>query len=70
MNTTQTPIGYLHPYGVRGLQQARENGVAAVRSKAASIPAGAPGDCDLCGEWSQRLVGGACAPCRDKYRLP
>lgn len=31
---------------------------------------GVPGDCDYCGEWSSRLVGGACAPCRDKYRLP
>lgn len=33
-------------------------------------PAGNPGDCDLCGEWSGRLVGGACAPCRDKHKLP
>lgn len=31
---------------------------------------GVPGDCDYCGEWTSRLVGGACAPCRDKYRLP
>lgn len=43
---------------------------AACRAKAAAIPPGAPGDCDLCGEWSQRLVAGACAPCRDKYKLP
>lgn len=43
---------------------------AAARRAAAAIPAGTPGDCDLCGEWSQRLVNGACAPCRDKYRLP
>ena len=28
------------------------------------------GDCDLCGEWSGRLVNGACAPCRDKWSLP
>lgn len=34
------------------------------------IQPGIPGDCDLCGEWSGRLIGGACAPCRDKYRLP
>ena len=33
-------------------------------------PAGVAGDCDLCGEWSGRLVGGACAPCRDKHGLP
>lgn len=30
---------------------------------------GKPGDCDYCGEWSGRLVKGACAPCRDKYGL-
>lgn len=28
------------------------------------------GDCDLCGEWSGRLVGGVCAPCRDRHKLP
>jgi hypothetical protein len=31
------------------------------------IPKGNPGECDLCGEWSGRLINGACAPCRDKY---
>ena len=29
-----------------------------------------PGDCDLCGRWSGRLVGGVCAPCRDRWKLP
>lgn len=43
---------------------------ALIRAKAAAIPVGAPGDCDLCGEWSGRLVSGACAPCRDRWRLP
>lgn len=43
---------------------------AAVRQLAAEIPTGEPGDCDLCGEWTGRLVGGACAPCRDARRLP
>ncbi len=42
--------------------------LAAVRA-AAEIPAGEPGDCDFCGEWSGRLVGGACCACRDRYRL-
>ena len=32
-------------------------------------PAGVQGECDLCGEWSGRLVEGACAPCRDHYGL-
>ena len=30
---------------------------------------GVPGDCDLCGEWSGRLIDGVCAPCRDRYKL-
>jgi hypothetical protein len=44
--------------------------VDAARARASSIPVGDPGECDLCGEWSGRLVDGHCAPCRDKYRLP
>lgn len=37
--------------------------------KNADIKPGTPGDCDLCGEWSGRLIASACAPCRDKYQL-
>jgi len=33
-------------------------------------PQGTLGDCDICGRWSGRLIGAACAPCRDKYKLP
>ena len=44
--------------------------VAEARDKAGQIPAGLAGDCELCGNWSGRLVGGACAPRRDRYRLP
>lgn len=29
------------------------------------IPAGVAGFCDQCEEYSPRLVGGRCAPCRD-----
>ena len=36
----------------------------------AQLPEGNPGDCDLCGEWSGRLISGACAPCRDRHGLP
>lgn len=39
------------------------------RRVAAEIPPGKAGDCDLCGEWSGRLVNGTCARCRDKWRL-
>lgn len=31
---------------------------------------GTPGDCEVCGYWSGRLVQGACAPCRDQFKLP
>jgi len=44
--------------------------LAAVLTRAAAMPAGEPGDCDFCGEWTSRLVGGACAPYRDQRRLP
>ena len=44
--------------------------VAAAREAAARIPVGEAGECDLCGEYAGRLVNGACAPCRDKYKLP
>lgn len=44
--------------------------LAEVRRKAAQIPKGEPGYCDLCGEFSWRLVHGNCAPCRDKHKLP
>ena len=41
-----------------------------IRQAAASIPAGNPGVCEYCDLPSPRLVGGACATCRDKYKLP
>ena len=44
--------------------------IAAARAASAAVIPGRAGDCDLCGEWSGRLVGGACAPCRDLYKLP
>lgn len=47
-----------------------ERAIATARAIAARVPVGNEGDCDICGEWSGRLVGGACARCRDKWRLP
>ena len=35
----------------------------------ADIPQGVAGECDLCGDWFGRLVGGACVPCRDRFNL-
>lgn len=45
------------------------NGVQAASRAAQEIPVGEPGDCEYCGEWSGRLVQGACCPCRDRYKL-
>lgn len=47
-------------------QLATEN---SIRAAAKDIPKGEPGECDLCGEWCGRLIGGACARCRDRYKL-
>jgi len=47
-----------------------EADVAYIRQQAADMPKGEPGECERCGEPSWRLVGGACAPCRDKFKLP
>ena len=45
-------------------------GIAEIRRKAAEIPKGKPGECDLCGEDMPRLINGVCAPCRDRHKLP
>lgn len=50
-------------------QEDAERSINAARQRAASIPAGEAGECDFCGEWSGRLVNGACAPCRDRLEL-
>lgn len=52
----------------RDAEEARR--IKAAHDQVARMPAGEPGDCDLCGEWCGRLVKGACARCRDKWRLP
>lgn len=43
--------------------------LAKARKAVASMPEGTQGNCDLCGNWSGRLVEAVCAPCRDKYKL-
>ena len=50
------------------LQEAAD--IAEIRRKAAEIPKGVPGICDLCGISSPRLINGVCAPCRDRHKLP
>ncbi|PIQ26139.1 conjugal transfer protein TraR [bacterium (Candidatus Blackallbacteria) CG18_big_fil_WC_8_21_14_2_50_49_26] len=51
-------------------QTDREFALKQARSVAQAIPVGVAGECGLCGEWSGRIVEGACAPCRDKHHLP
>lgn len=49
---------------------ATDRAIVAAQAQAAAIPTGKPGECELCGEWSGRLVLGVCAPCRDRRGLP
>jgi hypothetical protein len=42
----------------------------AIRNASKPLVPGYQGECELCGEWSGRLVNGACAPCRDRRKLP
>jgi hypothetical protein len=55
-------------YGSEREQEDTARAVAAARATAAAIPKGIPGECIDCGEYSERLVVGSCARCRDKYR--
>lgn len=51
--------------------------IAAAMSKAADIPEGTKGVCDLCGDWFERVVEvsvqnellKACGRCRDEFKL-
>jgi len=53
----------------RANEAAQKNLDAAIEAARSDIPPGNPGDCDLCGEWTGRLIDGACAPCRDEFNL-
>ena len=46
-------------------QEERDAALAATRLAAAAMPKGEPGECDHCGEYFARLVGGMCGFCRD-----
>ena len=44
--------------------------IKAARLRASKpMPKGVPGECEMCGEDSPRLVFNVCPPCRDKYHL-
>lgn len=40
-----------------------------IRYRAQHMPAGEPGYCQECGDYSARLVGNYCAPCRDFLKI-
>jgi len=48
-------------------QKETDAAIAAILKK--PMAAGNPGECDFCGVYFSRLVGGACGGCRDKYKL-
>jgi len=50
-------------------EAAADRAITAARAEAAQMPEGIAGECDFCGEWTGRLVRGACAPCRDKRKM-
>lgn len=47
----------------------KEDAIKKIRDNAAKIPEGVPGECEHCGYYYTRLIGGNCAGCRDKYKL-
>lgn len=53
-------------YAAELSQKITDAEVKYIRQVAAAIPEGVQGDCEDCGYWSSRLIGGVCAPCRDR----
>ena len=47
-------------------QKERANNLAQILASAAKFDPGVEGECDNCGKWSGRLVGGYCATCRER----
>ena len=52
-----------------GNEEADRRLTALIKQARKPLRQGTPGDCELCGEWSGRLVDGCCAPCRDRYKM-
>ena len=53
----------------RASEKTEQELAQAIAAARGDIPQGKPGECDLCGDLSGRLIGGACAPCRERYGL-
>ena len=52
-----------------GNEEAERRLTALIKHASKPLRQGTPGDCELCGEWSGRLVDFCCSPCRDRYRI-
>ena len=50
------------------LENIKESNISDIRKK--KLVKGYPGECDYCGNYTERLVNDVCAPCRDKYKFP
>lgn len=51
------------------IEQTEALAIQKITEAAAKIPVGVAGDCEYCGDYFVRLVGGACGRCRDIHKL-
>ena len=56
-------------YAQKNIEDTENLGIKKATAMVRSMPKGEQGDCELCGRYSPRIVYGACAPCRDKYKM-
>ena len=52
-----------------GNDQAQQRLDILIKQARKPLARGEPGECQLCGEYSGRLIEAVCAPCRDRYKL-
>jgi len=53
----------------RANERAEQLRQAALDAPRPPMAKGVPGECDWCGEHSERIVKGYCPPCRDELRI-
>jgi len=51
------------------IEEYEELAIKKASAMANKMSKGEHGECELCGVWSSRIVYGACAPCRDRYKM-
>lgn len=50
------------------IEEAVSDGISEASRAVAAMPIGEPGECNGCGNYFQRTVGGYCGHCRDKFK--